>query len=81
MKRWPPHACAIEMASAQTLAIGRRQALVLLAGAVSGTHATAGPRRVSHFLFGSPVELVLPPATPQASIDAVMSGMPGSLAK
>jgi len=55
--------------------VDRRQAVALLAGAVLCPPAAARLRRESHFLFGSPVELLLPPATPQALVDAVLGGL------
>lgn len=60
---------------ADTPAIDRRQALALLAGAVVALPAAAALRRDSHFLFGSPVELLLPQATPQALVDAVLGAL------
>lgn len=60
---------------ADTAAIDRRQALALLAGAVVVLPAAAALRRDSHFLFGSPVELLLPQATPQALVDALLGGL------
>jgi thiamine biosynthesis lipoprotein len=55
--------------------IDRRQALALLAGTVVCAPAAAQVRRETHFLFGSPVELLLPPACPQAAVDGVMRGL------
>jgi thiamine biosynthesis lipoprotein len=58
-------------------AIDRRAAFAWLAGTVLCTPAAADftLRRECHFLFGSPVELLLPSATPQALIDAVLDGL------
>jgi thiamine biosynthesis lipoprotein len=55
-------------------AIDRRQAVALLAGTVLCTPAAA-MRRESHFLFGSPIELLLPPAVPQALVTGVLGGL------
>ena len=54
--------------------VDRRQALALMAGTVLCLPA-AGMRREQHFLFGSPVELLLPPTTPQPLVDGVIGGL------
>jgi FAD:protein FMN transferase len=55
--------------------IDRRQALACLAGAVLCTPAAAALHRESHFLFGSPLDLLLPPATPRKLIESVLGGL------
>ena len=54
--------------------VDRRQALALMAGTVLCLPA-AGMRREQHFLFGSPVELLLPATTPQPLVDGVIGGL------
>lgn len=61
--------------AAQVGGIDRRQALAGLAGAVLCTPAAAARRRESHFLFGSPLELQLPAATPQPVVEGVLGGL------
>jgi len=60
------------MPDARSPGVDRRQAIAALAGAVLCTPASAMLRRESHFLFGSPIELLLPPATTQAIVAAVV---------
>ena len=55
--------------------IDRRRALACLAGALLCTPAAAAMRRESRFLFGSPLELLLPPATPQPLVEGVLDGL------
>ena len=55
--------------------IDRRQALACLAGAVLCVPAAAAMRRESRFLFGSPLELLLQPSTPQSIVDGVLAGL------
>ena len=53
----------------------RRQCLALLVGAVVCTPAMAGLRSERRFLFGSPIELLLPSEAPSTRSAAVMSGL------
>ncbi len=66
---------ALDSSGASSHAIDRRQALTLLAGAVLCAPAAATMRRESGFLFGSPIELLLPSAAPQSLVDTVLSGL------
>ena len=63
------------MTSARRPGVDRRQAIALCAGAVPFMPAAAALRIEHHFLFGSPVELLLPPVTPQSIVDAVIGGL------
>jgi thiamine biosynthesis lipoprotein len=55
--------------------LDRRQVLALLAGAIVCTPASAGLRGEHGFLFGSPIELLLPAATAQAVSAVVLQGL------
>lgn len=55
--------------------IDRRRCLALLAGAVVCMPAVARLRSERRFLFGSPIELLLPPEAPQALVDSVLSDL------
>ena len=55
--------------------IDRRQCLALLAGAVVCMPAMAHLRSERRFLFGSPIELLLPTEAPQSLVDSVLGGL------
>jgi len=56
-------------------ALNRRRLLSLLAGAVVFGPAWAGLRREQRFMFGSPIELLLPADAPASQADAVLRGL------
>ncbi len=55
--------------------IDRRRMLALLAGTVVCPTAVAGLRSERRVLFGSPIELLLPLATAQTTVDRVLGGL------
>ena len=60
---------------AVSAAIDRRRCLALLTGAMVCVPAAARLRSEQRFLFGSPVELLLPPSASQALVDSVLGGL------